>query len=166
MANHQSMFDIPGIIWFLRKYTPLFVSKIELSKGIPSISYNLRKGGAALIDRKDKKQAVEEIARLGNYINEEKYSVAIFPEGTRSKDGKLKNFAVGGISILLKECPDALLIPIAIQGTRTFNPKGLFPLTSFSKMSWTCLSPIETKDKSVETLVEQSKTAIASELAL
>ena len=52
IANHQSTFDIPGLIWFLRKYHPVFVSKKELAKGVPSISYNLRHSGAALIDRK------------------------------------------------------------------------------------------------------------------
>ena len=38
------------IIWFMRRHTPIFVSKIELAHGIPGVSYNLRKSGAALID--------------------------------------------------------------------------------------------------------------------
>src|ERR1700761_4518606 len=38
IANHQSMYDIPVLIWFLRKYHAKFISKIELAKGIPSIS--------------------------------------------------------------------------------------------------------------------------------
>ena len=42
VANHQGMFDIPPIIWKFRKYHPKFVSKVELGKGIPSISFNLR----------------------------------------------------------------------------------------------------------------------------
>ena len=79
VANHQSMFDIPGLIWFLRKYYPLFVSKIELSRGIPGISYNLRIGGAALIDRKDGKRAVVEIAKLGQRIHDAGGAAAIFP---------------------------------------------------------------------------------------
>ena len=41
IANHQSMFDIPPLIYYLRKYHAKFISKIELTKGIPSISYNL-----------------------------------------------------------------------------------------------------------------------------
>ena len=53
VANHQSMFDISPIIWFLRPHTPTFVSKIELAHGIPGISYNLRKSGAALINRNE-----------------------------------------------------------------------------------------------------------------
>jgi len=160
VANHQSMFDIPGIIWFLRKHRPLFVSKIELSKGIPSISYNLRKGGAALINRKDKKQALQEIQRLGKYICEHKYSVAIFPEGTRSRNGALKQFASGGISTLLKECPDALVVPICIENLGKFNPKGFFPLRSFTSLKWTVLRPIMTEGKTPAEIVKESRVAI------
>ncbi|MEE4215371.1 MAG: 1-acyl-sn-glycerol-3-phosphate acyltransferase, partial [Bacteroidales bacterium] len=46
VANHQSMYDIPPIIWRLRKLHPKFVSKKELGRGIPSVSYNLRHGGS------------------------------------------------------------------------------------------------------------------------
>ena len=42
VANHQSMYDIPAMIWYLRKHHPKFISKIELTKNIPSISYNFR----------------------------------------------------------------------------------------------------------------------------
>lgn len=164
IANHESMFDIPGIIWFLRKHTPLFVAKIELSKGIPSISYNLRKGGAALIDRKDRKQALTAISKLGIYAKENRFSVAIFPEGTRSRNGKLKNFAVGGVAIILKKCPEALVVPIAIRNTGRFNPKGFFPLTSFTSLSWTCLQPIEPKELTIEEVVAEAKNQIVTEL--
>jgi 1-acyl-sn-glycerol-3-phosphate acyltransferase len=164
IANHQSMFDIPGIIWFLRKHTPLFVSKIELAKGIPSISYNLRKGGAALIDRKDHHQALQAIGELGEYINDNKYSAAIFPEGTRSKNGQLKEFATGGIALLLKKCPNALVVPIAIDNLLVFNPKGYFPLTSFTKMSWTSLIVIDPLNKTAEEVVTLAKEQIQASL--
>jgi len=68
VANHQSSYDISPVYWYMRKYSPRFVSKIELAKGVPSISYNLRKSGAALINRKDGKQAITEIARLGKLL--------------------------------------------------------------------------------------------------
>ena len=165
IANHQSMFDIPGIIWFLRRYAPTFVSKIELAKGIPSISYNLRKSGAALIDRTDGKRAVVEIAKLGKLIQEQRISAVIFPEGTRSKTGELKPFAQGGVVTLIKKAPDALVVPIAIQGTRQFNPKGIFPLRSFSRMSWTVLPPIEPAGKAIEEVIGAAETAIRQVLA-
>ncbi len=143
VANHRSMFDIPGMVWYLRKYVPLFVSKIELAKGIPSISYNLRVGNAALIDRNDHKQAIAEIARLGTYICKHKQSAAIFPEGTRAKTDQLKPFAIGGLAILMKKCPNAKVVPVAITNTGHFNPKGIFPLKSFTKMTWNTLTPID-----------------------
>jgi 1-acyl-sn-glycerol-3-phosphate acyltransferase len=165
VANHQSMFDIPGLIWFLRKYYPLFVSKIELAKGIPSISYNLRVGGAALINRKDGKQAVVEIAKLGKRIHDTKGSAAIFPEGTRSSSGIMKPFAAGGLMALLKKAPDALVVPVAIQGTGTFNPKGLFPLTAFTRMSWTVLPGIEPAGNTPDVIAQATQAAILAELA-
>jgi len=160
IANHRSMFDIPGIIWFWRKHTPLFVSKKELAKGIPSISYNLRKGKAALIDRKDGKSAVVQIAKLAKHASEHKYSMAIFPEGTRSRSGQLKGFQIGGIAILLKKCPDALVVPIAIKNTGNFNPKGLFPLISFTKITYHSLMPIEPKGLNPEEVVNLARKQI------
>lgn len=160
IANHQSMFDIVGMIWYLRKNYPIFVSKIELAKGIPSISYNLRKSGAALIDRKDGKQAIMEIAGLGKLIEETKFSAAIFPEGTRSRTGELKQFAVGGVAILIKKAPHALVVPIAVQNTGKLNPTGIFPLSSLEKLSWTVLPGIEPKGKTAEEVLELARTSI------
>lgn len=164
VANHQSMFDIPGLIWFLRKYYPLFVSKIELAKGIPGISYNLRIGGAALIDRKDGKRAVIEIAKLGQRIHDAKGSAAIFPEGTRSSSGVMRPFAGGGLMALLRKAPDALVVPVAIEGTGKFNPKGLFPLTSFTRMSWTVLPGIEPTGKSPDEIAKMVQSLIQAYL--
>ena len=160
VANHQSTFDIPAIIWFLRKYHPRFVSKIELAKGVPSISYNLRKSGAALINRKDGKQAVTEIARLGKLTQEEKTSVIIFPEGTRSATGVMKPFIPGGVATLLKRAPDALVVPIAISGTGAFNPKGIFPLKSFHHLSWTVLPGVEPDGRKAEEILAEAQEAI------
>lgn len=162
VSNHQSLFDIPGIIWYLRKHIPLFISKKELSKGIPSISYNLRIGHAALIDRNDPKQAIVEIIKFTNYIKQMNYSGVIFPEGTRSRTGKLKPFLTGGIATLVKKCPDALIVPIAIKNTSKFNPKSLWPLTSFTHMSWTCLEPISSKNISIEDLTKQVENQISN----
>lgn len=60
VANHQGLFDIIGLAWLLREFHPKFVSKIELGKGIPSVSYNLQHGGSVLID---KKRSATSIAR-------------------------------------------------------------------------------------------------------
>lgn len=166
IANHKSMFDIPGIIWFWRQHTPLFVSKRELAKGIPGISYNLRVGKAALIDRNDRKSAMIEIGKLGTYIYFNNYSAVIFPEGTRSKTKQLKDFQIGGVAILLKKCPNALVVPLAIKNTGVFNPSGIFPLTSFTKLSYTSLKPIEPATMGLEELLANAKGQIEMELGL
>lgn len=163
VSNHQSMFDIIGIIWYLRDYNPIFVSKIELSKGIPSISLNLRLSGAALIDRKDSRQAVPEIAKMAKTALERQFSPVIFPEGTRSKTDEIKSFAVGGLAILLKKTPNALLVPIAIKGNNKLNPKGFFPLVSFSKLRFATLPPIEPSNRPIEELVGEIENKIRTE---
>ncbi|MBO0930121.1 lysophospholipid acyltransferase family protein [Fibrella aquatilis] len=164
VANHQSLFDISPLIWFLRRQNPVFVAKIELSRGIPSISYNLRRSGAALIDRKDARQAMGQLSRLGQQLNKRHCSVVIFPEGTRSASNVPNEFAGAGLAILLRKAPDALVVPIAIANTGKFNPRGLFPLRSFTRMSWTVLSPIDPTDASIEHVVERARTAIAEKL--
>ena len=59
IGNHQSMFDIPIHGATLLSHFPKYVSKRELAQWIPSISYNLRAGGNAIIDRSDRGQATE-----------------------------------------------------------------------------------------------------------
>jgi 1-acyl-sn-glycerol-3-phosphate acyltransferase len=143
VANHQSMNDIPPIIWFLRKYHPKFVSKKELGKGIPSVSFNLRHGGSVLIDRKDSKQAFAEILRLGKYIEEFKRSAVIFPEGTRSRTGQPKKFQQTGIKILLKAAPTAIIVPISINNSWKMHRYGKFPLGLGSHLIFQVHRPIE-----------------------
>nr|WP_295927908.1 lysophospholipid acyltransferase family protein [uncultured Dyadobacter sp.] len=164
IANHQSSYDISPVYWFMRKYSPRFVSKIELAHGVPSISYNLRKSGAALINRKDGKQAITEIARLGKLIQEEKASAIIFPEGTRTASGEMKSFQPGGVATLLKRAPDALIVPVAIDGTGAFNPKGVFPLKSFANLSFTVLPAIEPAGRKAEEILEEAREAIREKI--
>ena len=164
IANHQSMFDIPGIIWFWRRYTPLFVAKKELAKGIPSISYNLRIGKAALIDRKDGRGAVIEIAKLGKYIKQNNFSAVIFPEGTRSLNGRIKAFKPGGVATLLKKCPNALIVPLAIKNTGIFNPKGIFPVRSFTSMEFRSLKAFEPVGLDAQTVADKAKSQIEAHL--
>lgn len=128
VSNHQSMYDIIGILWYLRKLHPKFVSKKELGKGIPSVSYNLCHGGSVLIDRKDSKSAIIEIKKLGEYIEKTNRSAVIFPEGTRSKDGKPKNFAPSGLKILCKNAPSAYVVPITINNSWKLVKYGMFPM--------------------------------------
>jgi 1-acyl-sn-glycerol-3-phosphate acyltransferase len=164
IANHQSLYDIPAMIWFLRKYHAKFISKIELAKGIPSISYNLRHGGAANIDRKDPRQSIVEIAKLGTRMKENKWSAMIFPEGTRAKDGAVKTFHVGGIATLLKKCPEALIVPIAINNSWKMVRYGTYPLNTFISMTWEVLKPIEPEKRPLEDVVLEAENEIKKAL--
>ncbi|EHQ27247.1 lysophospholipid acyltransferase family protein [Mucilaginibacter paludis] len=160
LANHQSMYDIPPIIWFLRKHHAKFISKIELTKGIPSISYNLRHGGGANIDRKDTKQSIMEIVKLANRMTENNWSAVIFPEGTRAKDGKAKTFQVGGVATILKKCPQALLVPLAIDNSWRMVQYGFFPLSALEHITLKVLPPIEPGNTPVEQLVLKAEMDI------
>lgn len=128
VSNHQSMYDIPPIIWYLRDHHPKFVSKKELGKGIPSVSFNLRHGGSVLIDRKDSRQALQEISKLGEYIEENKRSAVIFPEGTRSRNGVPKKFQTTGLKVLMKRAPSSVLVPLCINNSWKMLRYGKFPL--------------------------------------
>lgn len=164
VANHQSLYDIPGMIWFLRKHHPKFISKIELTKNIPSISYNLRVGGGANINRKDSKQAVAELIKLGRRMKENNWSTVIFAEGTRAKDGQLKPFQIGGIATLLKVVPDALIVPIAIKNSWKIVRYGLYPLTVGNPIRWTVLTPVDQTNKNPEEIVLSAENAIRAKL--
>jgi len=164
VSNHQSLLDIPPLIWFLRKYHAKFISKIELTKNIPSISYNLKYGGGANIDRRDARQSLTELSKLGTRMKENKWSTVIFPEGTRSKDGKVKTFQSGGIAIILKKCPDALLVPIAINNSWKVVQYGLYPLNTFTSITLEVLEPIEPGTSSTEDLVLEAENRIRKAL--
>ena len=160
IANHQSTFDIPPMIYFLRKYHAKFISKVELTRGIPSISYNLKVGGGANIDRKDPRQSITELVKFGTRMKENKWSAMIFPEGTRSKDGKVKPFQAAGVAALLKKCPDALLVPVAITDSWKMIQYGFYPLNTFTPMTWHVLEPIEPGKTPAEELVKEAENRI------
>jgi 1-acyl-sn-glycerol-3-phosphate acyltransferase len=159
-ANHQSMYDIPPMIWFLRDYHAKFISKIELTKNIPSISFNLKYGGGANIDRKDRKQSLGEIMKLGERMKNNNWSAVIFPEGTRSKDGKMKDFQMGGIATLLKKAPNALIVPVAIENSWKVVKNGTLWLHAFVPIKFTVLTPIEPLDRDVAEVIKQAETEV------
>jgi len=160
VANHQGMYDIIGMIWFLRKFHPKFVSKVELGKGIPSVSYNLRHGGSVLIDRKDPKQAIPVIKGLSEYIEKYKRSAVIFPEGTRSKTGKPKEFAQSGLKILCKYAPSAYVVPISINNSWKFFRYGAFPYGLGNHITFTIHKALAVENHTFAELMEKTESAI------
>lgn len=164
VSNHQSTLDIPAVIVGFKKNHPKFISKIELGKGIPSISYNLRHGGSVLIDRKNPRQAVKDILLLGKHIEENNYAACIFPEGTRSRDGKLKPFMPAGIASLYKTSPSAIIVPLAIDGNYELMKYGYFPMTLGVHLKLTAFEPIEPKGRDMAEVAKEIEDMIRKEL--
>lgn len=164
VANHQSLFDIPPIIWYFRKHHVKFVSKIELGKGIPSVSYNLRHGGAALIDRKDGKAALVELNNFGKRLNKNTWSAAIFPEGTRSRTGKPKAFSTNGLKMLLKKNPEAFLVPVSINNSWKVFKYGKFPLGLFSPITFYTHKPILASSLPLDKLLSEVEEKVKSRI--
>ena len=163
VSNHQSMYDIPPIIWFMRKHHPKFVSKIELGKGIPSVSFNLRHGGSALINRKDPKQSIAALEKLGRYVEKNSRSAVIFPEGTRSRTGVPKDFRTTGLKVLLKEAPSALIVPISINNSWKLVRYGKFPMGLGIHLKLKVHPPIENKGNP-DTLIAQVEEQIKKDI--
>lgn len=164
VSNHQSMFDIPAVVHGFKKYYPKFISKKELSRNLPSISYNLKYGKSALIDRENGTQAVKEIFKLGRLIEENCYSACIFPEGTRTKTGKVNRFMTGGIHTLLRAAPSSIIVPFVIDGHSQVMIKGSFPLELGHKIRYTVLDPVEPTGRDVEEMILEIQTSIRHEL--
>ncbi|MBW1670022.1 MAG: 1-acyl-sn-glycerol-3-phosphate acyltransferase [Deltaproteobacteria bacterium] len=118
-CNHASQFDIPLLLEDL----PLqfrFVVKKELFK-IPLFGFALHHGGYIPIDRSGGKAALRSLQKAAERVKKGT-SIVIFPEGTRSPDGRLMPFKVGGILIAIKAgCP---IVPVAISGSHKVLPKG------------------------------------------
>ncbi|OUR94004.1 1-acyl-sn-glycerol-3-phosphate acyltransferase [Flavobacteriales bacterium 34_180_T64] len=143
VANHQSMYDISPIMWFMRKHHTKFISKKELGKGIPSVSYNLRHGGSVLIDRKNPRQAIPAIISFSEYIEKNNRAAVIFPEGTRSENGEPKPFQTRGLAILMKKIPSATIVPITINNSWKMLQYGKFPLGIGNHLKFTVHQPIK-----------------------
>ncbi len=160
VSNHQSMYDIPPLIWYFRNHHPKFVSKIELGKGIPSVSFNLRHGGSVLIDRKDSKQALQQISKLGKYIETHNRSAVIFPEGTRSRTGHPKKFQPTGLKMLIRQSPSALIVPVSINNSWKMLKYGKFPYGIGCHLKFQVHHPIEIDDDpdKLISIVEESIT--------
>ena len=160
VANHQSLYDIIAIIWYMRRFHPKFVSKKELGKGIPSVSYNLRHGGSVLIDRKDPKQAIPVIKGMSEYIEQYKRSAVIFPEGTRSKTGQPKEFAQSGLKILCKYAPSAYIVPITINNSWKMVKYGFFPLGLGNHLTFTVHEPMAVSEFPFEEIMKRTEAAV------
>jgi 1-acyl-sn-glycerol-3-phosphate acyltransferase len=119
MSNHQSNFDIPVLLSHLPKQFR-WLAKAELFK-IPIFGRSMSGAGYISIDRSDRKSAFKSLARAAETIRNGT-SVMIFPEGTRSKDGRLQPYKKGGFVMAVDA--QVPIVPIVIEGTHEIMPKG------------------------------------------
>lgn len=166
IANHQSMFDIPIIGAYLFTNYPKYVSKRSLARWIPSISYNLRRGGNAIIDRADRDQAVVAIRELGTTAALRGVSPVIFPEGTRARHGSLGAFKPAGTVALLEAAPHLPVVPLAIDGSWRLLRFNLLPVPFGVRIRLRIGDPIaRTPKQTTEDLLEAARAHIERALS-
>ena len=114
ICNHLSMAD-PIVVWDkLRDYNISFIGKPSLSK-LP-ILWRLAYGAGCLaIDRENDREALKTIITAANYLKKDICAMGIYPEGTRSKDGKMLPFRAGAFKIAQKA--NVPLVIASISGT-------------------------------------------------
>jgi 1-acyl-sn-glycerol-3-phosphate acyltransferase len=111
--NHASSLDIPLILGFL-PFWIVPISKIEL-KWIPFLGWAMQAAGHVFVDRRDHEKAMLSIAKIKNSLLKNPRSILIFPEGSRTNDGKVNQFKTGGLSIGIST--KISIVPVAIEGT-------------------------------------------------
>jgi 1-acyl-sn-glycerol-3-phosphate acyltransferase len=121
MCNHQSALDIYTLIAGL----PLcfkWLAKRELFR-IPFIGWAMTRAGYVSIDRENPREALKAIDEAGRKIRAGMV-IIIFPEGTRSEDGRLLPFKQGVFN--LAQRARVPIVPVGICGTSRLQPKGSF----------------------------------------
>lgn len=155
LANHQSLYDIPIIAHLFRNNNVKYVAKASLAKGVPTVSYNLVHGQSALVDRDNGGQSVRAIFKLGRHIQETNNAACIYPEGTRSTTGKVREFQTAGVSTLLRSAPSARVIPFAIKGHSDLISKSSVWLKLGQRIEYHILPIIEPKGRDINELTNE-----------
>ena len=157
ISNHQSYFDIFAL--FARLPVSFrFVLKQELIR-IPLFGYAAKSLGHVGLDRTDHRKAVKSMDEAAEKMKRGA-SMLIFPEGTRSEDGKLQPFKNGGFRLALKAGFD--VVPVAIINSRHIVPKGSLRINK-GTFGMNIGKPISVKDyskKDVDRLMKVVRDAI------
>ena len=113
-ANHESALDIPLVFAGL-PYHIVAVAKIEL-KRIPIFGWSMMAGGHFFVDRKNKNRALKSLDSAKSSMVNNPRSIIIYPEGTRSNNGSIRQFKKGGLVLAINM--DLPVVPVALCGTR------------------------------------------------
>jgi len=145
MANHQSNFDI----FIVQAYIPCrfrWLAKKELFK-IPVFGPAMERVGAIAIDRENRVSAIKSLDEAAQKIKEGGIPVATFPEGTRSRDSRIKPFKKGVFYMAIKS--GVPVIPISIIGSGKIMSKRSLNVHP-GKITMVIGKPIEIRDYSIE----------------
>lgn len=112
MGNHQSILDIPLLRYTTGRKIDL-VAKEELLK-VPVVGYWIKNLRCVAINRDNPREGIKAINKAIEYVKQG-CSYVVFPEGTRSKDGKINEFKKGSLKIATKT--KVKIVPFAIEGT-------------------------------------------------
>jgi 1-acyl-sn-glycerol-3-phosphate acyltransferase len=161
LSNHQSYFDIFTLLAHLPADFK-FILKQELMR-IPLFGFAMKRARYVAIDREEPRKAVRSINEAVSKIKEGA-SMLVFPEGTRSEDGKLQPFKTGGFRLALKAGCD--VVPVAITNSRNIVPKGSLRINK-GTIAMNIGTPISVKDyskKDMDKLMAQVRDAILSQM--
>jgi 1-acyl-sn-glycerol-3-phosphate acyltransferase len=155
-SNHQSIYDIPILFWTL-PYQLRIMAKASLGR-FPFLGWHLARTGHVLVDRQ---HPGFEIFRRVRALMHERVSLMVFPEGTRSADGRLARFK-GGTFMLAIEA-GIPIVPVAVDGSRLVMRKGRL-MTCPGRVTVKVLDPVPTQGLAREDarpLAERVRRAIA-----
>jgi 1-acyl-sn-glycerol-3-phosphate acyltransferase len=138
VSNHQSHTDIPVICRVPLDFK--WVAKKELFS-IPVAGWMFSLAGEIAVDRKDARAGAKALIQTSRYL-ENGFSVVFFPEGTRSKDGRLLRFQDGPFRIALKK--GVPVLPIVVEGTGKLLTRNSLLFSSHSLFRIRILEPVPT----------------------
>jgi 1-acyl-sn-glycerol-3-phosphate acyltransferase len=118
VANHQSIFDIPILFWSL-PFQLRIIAKESLGH-IPFLGWHLRRAGHMLVDRK--RPGPRSIIHWASRLTSNGLSLIVFPEGTRSRDGRVARFK--GVSFFVALEAGLPVVPLSVVGSRHVMLKG------------------------------------------
>ena len=118
VSNHQSIYDIPILFWSL-PYQLRIIAKESLGN-IPFLGWHLRRTGHMLVDRRHPDRS--RIFGWASRLTSNGLSLIVFPEGTRSRDGRVARFKGGGFLLALQA--GLPIVPLSIIGSRHVMLKG------------------------------------------
>jgi len=122
MPNHLSLLDGPLMFVVVPRFMRVIVKR-ELFR-IPILGQAMRVGEFVPVDRKGREGGKKAIQRAIRLQNEKDYPFLIFPEGTRSRDGRLQSFRRGGFYLAIES--GTPIVPVSLSGSYQLMPKGAF----------------------------------------